>query len=132
MGWLMIRFPYSRFAALSFFLGSALFGDPALAFETSFKWCGNGSPIFTIANVPKGTSKIEFRLSDLMSSYNHGGGEVKYTGQKIVPCGALGFSSYRGPFPPPGQTHVYRFDLRALDSQGKALGTSSAERKFPE
>jgi len=38
--------------------------------------------------------------------YNHGGGNVAYTGQKTVACGAL--NNYSPPSPPSG-SHSYRF-----------------------
>jgi len=104
----------------------------AWAFSASFKWCSGESPSFSLVDVPKGTKVLSFHMDDLMmASYNHGGGELNFTGQKTIACGALGFSSYRGPAPPNGQ-HKYRFTVRALDPNGRELGTASYERLFPE
>jgi hypothetical protein len=37
-----------------------------------------------------------------------------------------------GPFPPPGESHVYEFEIKALDPSGKVLGTANPTRTFPE
>jgi hypothetical protein len=107
-----------------------LASSEAEAFGVSFRWC-SGSPEFQLRDVPKGTTTLDFRMTDLMApSYPHGGGSVAYSGQSSVPCGAL--SSYRGPSPPPPQIHTYRWTIKALDASGKTLGQATSERKFPE
>lgn len=63
-------------------------------------------------------------------AYNHGSGEVAYGGKGGIACGAL--SNYEGPSPPPGQQHLYRIYLKALDASGAQLAGATAERKFPE
>lgn len=102
----------------------------ALAFSASFRWC-SGSPAFSLNGVPKGTTRLDFEMTDLqVPSYRHGGGRVAYTGQKSIPCNAL--SSYVGPSPPPPQVHTYEFEIKALGGDGSVLGTAKARRKFPE
>lgn len=92
----------------------------ASAFSSSFKWCGSGSPVISISDVPKGTAKLLIIMSDLdKPDFNHGGGTVTYTGQSQIPCGAL--TSYTGPSPPSG-THHYRIGISAMDAKGTTLG----------
>ncbi len=114
-------------AAASF---TALAASPAMAFGASFRWC-SGSPAFTLTAVPKGTASLRFNMVDQqVPSYRHGGGTVAYSGQKSVPCGALG--NYVGPSPPPPQVHTYEFTIDALDASGSVIGTAKTRRKFPE
>src|SRR5258708_26934884 len=62
----------------------------ASAFSMNFRWCGSGSPVFSMSGVPKGTTTLQFHMVDLdVPSYNHGGGSVPYKAQASVPCGAL-------------------------------------------
>jgi len=113
------------------FLSSA---TSAWSFQASFKWCGGGSPIFNLEAVPKGTTILSLHMIDLdFAAGNHGGGDIVYTGQKNIPCGALGSSNsnYRGPAPPKGP-HKYRFTIWAIDSSGKELARTTSERLFPE
>src|SRR3954447_1903347 len=101
----------------------------ASAFSISFKWCGGPSPVFSLSGVPSGTKSLQFHMIDLdKPDYNHGGGNVAYTGQKTIPCGAL--NNYSPPSPPSG-SHSYRFDVTAT-GPGGALGSASFTRKFPE
>lgn len=105
-------------------------GGEASAFTASFRWC-SGSPAFTLNAVPKGTQTLKFNMVDQQApSYRHGGGTVKYTGQRSVACGEL--SSFVGPSPPPPQVHTYEFTIQAVGSDGSVLGTAKARRKFPE
>ena len=100
----------------------------ASAFSVSFKWCGSGSPVFSLGGVPKGTTSLQFQMVDLdKPDYNDGGGTVAYTGQKSIACGALG--NYSPPSPPPGG-HNYRWSVTAIGSSGN-LGTGSATKHFP-
>ena len=99
------------------------------AFSASFQWC-SGSPAFTLRGVPKGTAKIDFQMTDLdKPDYRHGGGTVAYHGQLSVPSDAFS-GSFNGPSPPYGQTHTYRFDIKALSSSGQTFATTTAKRKF--
>jgi phosphatidylethanolamine-binding protein (PEBP) family uncharacterized protein len=103
----------------------------AFAMSASFTWC-SGSPEFQLRDVPRGTAKLDLRMTDLMApSFQHGGGVVAYTGQAGIPCGAIN-GGYVGPSPPKGQVHTYRWTIQALDASGKVLGRTAAERKFPE
>lgn len=102
----------------------------AEGFSISFKWCSGSSEI-RLAGVPKGTATLEARMVDLwVTSYDHGGGAVVYKGQKTIPCGAI--SKFRGPAPPAGQVHDYRWTVRALGADGSELAVAEAVRKFPE
>jgi hypothetical protein len=84
----------------------------ASAFSASFRWCGSGSPVFSLAGVPKGTTTLQFHMVDLdKPSYNHGGGTVPYKGQTTIGCGALtGYS------PPSPQAAVIRISLMSRRS----------------
>ncbi len=103
----------------------------AFAFSASFAWC-SGSPSFALTDVPQGTAKLQFAMTDLnVPSFHHGGGTVAYSGQAAVPCGAF-TSGFTGPSPPPGQVHTYQFSIKALGPNGAVLATTTARRKFPE
>jgi hypothetical protein len=105
--------------------------DAQSPFAIKYTWC-SGSPDIQLSNVPKGTAEIEFKMVDTwVPSYNHGGGKVKYTNQKSVPCGAFS-ASYTGPSPPPPQIHDYELTAIAKDKDGKVLGSAKFTRKFPE
>ncbi len=78
----------------------------AFAFSASFAWC-SGSPSCTLTDVPHGTTRLQFAMTDLnVPNFRHGGGTVAYSGQTAVPCGAFS-SGFTGPSPPPGQVHTY-------------------------
>jgi len=101
----------------------------ASAFSLSFRWCGSGSPAFSLSGVPKGTTSLQFHMVDLdVPSYNHGGGTVPYKGQTTIACGAL--TNYSPPSPPSG-SHSYQFTVTAFNG-GNTLGTAIFMRKFPE
>jgi len=110
---------------------SVLISFEAQAFSASFKWCGV-SPAFTLNAVSKGTTKLEFEMTDLqVPSFRHGGGTIAYSGQKSVPRGAF-TATFAGPAPPPPQVHTYEFEIKALGAGGKVLGKAVTRRKFPE
>jgi phosphatidylethanolamine-binding protein (PEBP) family uncharacterized protein len=114
-------------ASLALFLTTS----GALAFSVSFAWC-SGSPNFTLTDVPPGTTKLQFAMTDLnVPSFHHGDGTVAYSGQTAVPCGAFS-SGFTGPSPPPGQVHTYQFSIKALGPNGAVLATTTTQRKFPE
>jgi phosphatidylethanolamine-binding protein (PEBP) family uncharacterized protein len=116
------------FAAAGLMLGST----PAGAFSASFRWC-SGTPEFRLSKVPKGTVTLDFQMTDLMApTYQHGGGSVSFSGQKAIPCDGLSGGAYRGPSPPPPQIHTYRWTIKALDSSGGVLATTTSQRKFPQ
>lgn len=107
--------------------------DPG-AMAIDFHWqkanlCERGySPQIILQGVPAGTVKFKVRLKDLnMPSYNHGGGEIENDGTGIIKAKAI--KNYRGPCPPLGTTHNYRFTVLALDAAGKTLAT--AEKIVP-
>jgi Phosphatidylethanolamine-binding protein len=101
----------------------------ALAFSVSFAWC-SGSPRFALTDVPSGTAKLDFHMTDLNKpSFHHGGGTVDYRGQAEVPCGAFA-KGFVGPSPPPGEVHTYEFTIKALGANGAPLATTAARRKF--
>jgi len=103
----------------------------AFAFSASFAWC-SGSPSFALTDVPPGTARLQFAMTDLnVPSFHHGGGTVVYREQPAVRCGAFS-SGFTGPSPPPGQVHTYQFSIKALGPNGAVLATTTARRKFPE
>ena len=103
----------------------------AFSFSASFAWC-SGSPSFALTDVPPGTARLQFAMTDLnVPSFHHGGGTVAYSGQPAVPCGAFA-SGFTGPSPPAGQVHTYQFTVKALGPNGAVLATTTTRRKFPE
>jgi len=108
-----------------------LTASAAHAFSATFTWCP-GSPSFALTDVPQGTTALNFAMTDLNKpSFHHGGGKVVYSGQAAVPCGAFA-SGFTGPSPPPGETHLYEFTIKALGQNGAVLETAKAQRKFPQ
>ncbi len=108
-------------------------------FGIGFKWlesstCSGGypdtekNPVFELSNVPAGTTKIEFFMTDKDApDFYHGGGTATYSGGAVVESGAF---EYLGPCPP--DTHTYVWEATAFDAGGKELGSAEATRKFPE
>lgn len=102
----------------------------AHAMTASVRWC-SGSPEFKILSAPKGTAKLNLQMEDLNApSYNHGGGVVAFA--PLVKCGALPSSLYRGPSPPAGQVHTYRWTIEAQDAAGKVLDKIIVDKTFPQ
>jgi phosphatidylethanolamine-binding protein (PEBP) family uncharacterized protein len=102
--------------------------------KTSFDWgptkkCFDSkSPPIKVSGVPAGTKQLDIRMMDMDApDYNHGGGKVAYTGQTDLPYGAF---SYTGPCPP--MAHKYRFTVKALDADGKVVGTATATKSFKQ
>lgn len=100
----------------------------------SFSWAGTGRcfdpqpPAFRLSEVPAGTRILRFQMTDLDAPhFMHGGGDVAWSGQAVIPRGAF---TYRGPCPPGGQ-HRYRWTVTALGAGGAALGSGSATQPFP-
>jgi phosphatidylethanolamine-binding protein (PEBP) family uncharacterized protein len=115
------------------------FSTAASAFSVKAEWgsgsgCSSVAPAFSVSKVPAGTAKLAFRMVDLnLPSYPHGGGEIAFGGKTNFGQGeAFGgaFSSYRGPCPPPTETHRYEWTVQALDGGGKVLGTAKAVLPF--
>jgi len=123
-------------AAFSFSaLALGVSASGAFAFSASFTWCP-GSPRFDLDDVPAGTAKLAFAMTDLdVPTFHHGGGTVAYAGatygKPVVPCGSFA-SSFIGPSPPRGTVHTYQFTIKALRADGTVLATTTARRKFPE
>ena len=101
-----------------------------------FTWAGTAAcsatpPAFTIADIPKDTKVLAFRLTDLDAPhYPHGGGEVAYSGSGDISAGAFD-GAYTGPCPPSGATHTYVWTVRALDATRKVLAQGKATGRFP-
>ncbi len=122
---------FSRAAALAIAALALCFSaSGTLAFSASFNWC-SGSPRFELKDVPAGTAKLNFAMTDLdVPSFRHGGGTVVYGGHATVPCGAFA-TTFLGPSPPRGQVHTYEFTVKALGADGAVRATTTARRKFP-
>lgn len=84
------------------------------------------SPPITVSGVPQGTTKLQIRMTDSNSPFEHGGGTVAYKGQGSLPYGAF---RYKGPCPP-GETHFYNITVKAVDASGKVLATGTATKPF--
>ncbi len=119
-------------AVVTAFLAALLPGR-TLAFSIAVDWTGTAacfdpqSPVIRLADVPKGTATISFRMTDLDApNYPHGGGSVPYSGQPSLAKGAF---AYKGPCPP--APHRYHWTAQALDPAGRALGRAETTLKFP-
>jgi phosphatidylethanolamine-binding protein (PEBP) family uncharacterized protein len=129
----------NRIFLFASFALAASFSTAASAFSVKAEWgsgsgCSSVAPAFSFSKVPAGTAKLAFKMVDLnLPSYPHGGGEVAFSGKASFGQGeAFGgaFSSYRGPCPPPTETHRYEWTVQALDAGGKVLGTAKAVVPF--
>lgn len=108
-------------------------------FSFTFEWgdiplCNTGypnrvdNPIFTLKNVPEGTTEIRFSLTDLdVPSYNHGGGSADYSGGDVIQPGEF---SYQSPCPPRG-SHNYEWSARARNADGDTLARARSAKKYP-
>ncbi|HKS83996.1 MAG TPA: YbhB/YbcL family Raf kinase inhibitor-like protein [Pseudolabrys sp.] len=117
----------------SIFLAVILFSARALAFSISVDWKGTAacfdpqSPAIRLTDVPKGTARIAFHMTDLDAPhFPHGGGTVAYSGQPSLAKGAF---TYKGPCPP--APHRYHWTAEALDAAGRALARAETTLKFP-
>lgn len=127
-------------AILAVLLGIGIsFPAMAGAFSFTFEWgdipgCDDGytfagkSPVFTFSNVPEGTKQISLAMEDLDVNYDHEGGVVKYTGEKIIPFGAF---EYLVPCPP-GGSHMYEWTAYAENANGDTLATARSKRRYPK
>jgi hypothetical protein len=106
----------------------------AQAFQANFSWhgvkaCTGASPSFTIKGAPAGTAQLRFQLKDLNAiAFPHGGGTVAYSGNRLVPAGAI---PYRAPCPPAGERHKYIWTIESLDASGNVLAKTQAAGVFP-
>jgi phosphatidylethanolamine-binding protein (PEBP) family uncharacterized protein len=128
-----------RILLFASFTVAVSYSTAASAFSVKAEWgsgsgCSSVAPAFSFSKVPAGTAKLAFKMVDLnLPSYPHGGGEVAFSGKTSFGQGeAFGgaFSSYRGPCPPPTETHRYEWTVQALDGGGKVLGTTKAVLPF--
>lgn len=110
--------------------------EHAAIIDIDFAWskksgCSQISPAIKVSNVPKNTSYLKFKMSDWDApNFNHGGGEVAYAGNNLIPEGAL--KSYTGPCPPSGK-HTYEITVKALNaSKEQILGEGKNHKKYPE
>jgi len=107
----------------------------AVVLGVDFQWqsadrCASRSPEIRVTNLPAETKLLRVRLKDLdVPNWNHGGGEVAYTGKGVIPAGALQ-GGYNGPCPPSG-SHRYQFTVQALNAQGVVVGSGKQMRTFP-
>ena len=108
----------------------------AAKIELAFSWpkgspCFGPSPAMTLSNIPKNTAYLKFEMRDLNAPFRHGGGTLSYTGDNIIPQGAL--KDYQGPCPPMGQVHTYEISVNALTQKKDLIvGTGASSKKFPE
>ena len=105
----------------------------AFAFAISVDWTGTAacfdpqSPVIALSDVPKGTAKVTFRMTDLDApNYPHGGGSIAYSGQPLLAKGAF---TYKGPCPP--APHRYHWTAEALGTTGRTLARAETTLKFP-
>ena len=122
-----------KIGAALFLLAAALLPASAHAFSFTVDWTGTApcfdpdSPLIRLADVPKGTAKIEFRMTDLDApDFVHGGGTVAFYGETALQKGMF---TYKGPCPP--EPHRYRWTARALDLSGHELDKAETTVKFP-
>ncbi|WP_237153384.1 phospholipid-binding protein [Oryzibacter oryziterrae] len=100
--------------------------------------CNTGSPhlipnpAFALSGVPPRTRVLVFEMLDLNApGFKHGGGTVRYKGQRLIAPGAF---SYLGPCPPAGETHRYIWTVYAKDGPGTfatELGKAEVVKSFP-
>jgi phosphatidylethanolamine-binding protein (PEBP) family uncharacterized protein len=124
---------------------AVVLAGPAAAaeFKITFDWaglklCTSGSPntvsnpLFKVSGLPKGTTYIKFKLTDLdVPGYPHGGGWVKISANGTVPGDVF---RYKSPCPPSG-AHSYEWTATAKTKKGaggKVLGQAKARRKYPD
>ena len=111
--------------------------DNAQKMTVEFEWVGFGcslsspNPELRVGNVPSGTAYLKVAMDDLDSpGFNHGGGTVAYTGDGKVAAGAL--TGYKGPCPPTGNAHLYRFRVTALNAdKSLILGEGMMMKRYP-
>ena len=89
------------------------------------------NPEIKLANVPPETAFLKVSMKDRQRpNFNHGNETIAYDGSGRVPKGAL--RSYRGPEPPPGESHSYEITVEALNAdKSLILGEGSLAKNFP-
>ena len=122
------------FAAVSILaLAAGVVPTIANALSVSFSWagipaCTSISPAFDLREVPIGTTRLSFTMTDLnVLTFQHGGSTIAYNGNAV----SRGAIRYIGPCPPHGERHNYRWVVQALDAAGNVLPEGSADAMFP-
>jgi phosphatidylethanolamine-binding protein (PEBP) family uncharacterized protein len=126
----------SSIAAATLLIAAAALTSPhsASAFSAKFSWqgippCSTTSPAFAVSGAPRGTAALAFTMRDRDApDFQHGGSTVPYAGVGKVSKGSI---TYVGPCPPPGASHRYLWTVDALGRDGAALGSTTAEGRFP-
>jgi len=113
----------SSLAATIFGCQSIPIADNAAIIDIDFEWssvsgCTSVSPVIQLDNIPKGTHMLKFKMEDLTSGMDHGGGKVVYNGNNTIPEGAL--KSYLGPCPQEG-IHTYEITVQAINKDGSLI-----------
>jgi len=86
--------------------------------------CSQGSPELQVYGTPHAATYYKVRLEDTADpSADHGEAKVSVNPAGIIPAGAI-TTGYKAPCPGTGG-HSYRYDVRAVDTLGKVLGTGS-------
>ena len=124
----------------SVLIGMTLTIGPLQAMTIDFTFmrshkCSSTSPALKIENIPRGTTEISIKMTDLdMRSYDHGGGYLENKGgiAEVVnlPEGAL--QNYRGPCPPNFSSfgHDYEFSVKAYGKERELLGEAKKSATF--
>jgi hypothetical protein len=117
-----------RFAVLP---GDGFHADGSFDARMTCDGAGDFSPALTFRHVPPGTVELVLSMVDEDRTSDHGDHLIHWVQWKISPSldglaehhkpdaarealNDLNESTYDGPCPPPGQTHHYRFTVRAL------------------
>lgn len=107
--------------------------------QLSFDWgdiplCTTGrpnivpNPRFVLTDVPPGTDRVLFHMTDLdVPAYPHGGGEVAIAADGVIAPGAF---TYKSPCPPRG-AHTYEWVAEAR-SGDRVMATARAQRRYPD
>ena len=123
----------ARFAIVVCILAPAALPNRAEALSVRFSWagipaCATLSPAFTLDEIPPGTKRLNFSMTDLnVPTFHHGGSSISYSGDTV----RRGAIRYTGPCPPHGERHNYRWTVEALGAGGNVLDKASAEATFP-
>ena len=128
-----IAFWFTVVVLILFWLVALRFNFSHSTMSVRFSWlgipaCTQISPPFQLSDVPEGTDRLTFNMTDRqVPTFHHGGSTIAYSGD-AVKRGAI---RYTGPCPPGGQRHRYQWTVEALDAQGRVLSRASATETFP-
>src|SRR5262249_15429189 len=124
-----IAFWFTVAVLILFWLVALRFNFSHNAMSVRFSWmgipaCAQTSPAFQLDQVPEGTDRLSFTMTDRdLPTFHHGGSTIKYTSDTV----SEGAIKYTGPCPPRGETHTYRWTVQALDAAGNVLDTATAD-----